>query len=193
MTTNRIPVWKSILKSLTKPVNSAMCYTVDDLRKFGVQALPVNQDRTEVRIKEWIIVLIFLLLTAEPIIYISRVNESLTWLVAGDPPGKYFYLASFLATFVGMLPHFITVSFLPQYMHVERLRVMAAVSAFASGATWLALATAAHKINLSWEVEWLYAIRSLVCIGFAFNFGYSVNAQQVREAMKQHATSVPAG
>jgi len=179
--------WRRFASSIAASVfGTAMLHTVDDLRRYVARApsLPVDQDRAEVRIQAAFITAVFLLLLIEPVFYIFTVPDAPISKVAGLAPSRWCVIASFGGAFLATLPHMWTLLFRPDLLSEQRYRTWAALSAFAAGAVWIYLANLAHPLDVGW-LEGAYAIRCMVCLCIGGIYAFSVNAQQMREAVDE--------
>ena len=164
-------------------LGTAMLHQVEDLRKYAANApsFPVNQDRNEVRLYAAFVTVIALLLLAEPIFYISSVEESMVAKVAHVAPSVWCVLGAFGVSGILTLPHLFTLIFRPDLLAHRRFRVWATMGALLSSVTWMWMANLAVPMDVD-GVEWPYGIRALVSLTIALIYGFSVNAQQLREA-----------
>lgn len=143
-------------------------------------ALPVDQDHTEVRLyalglqclaSYWLFLSPLLQLLYVPGSILSRV-AALTL--------PYSVTVWFALAFVAMLPHIITLVFLPHKLGHELPRKMAGYAAFGAAVLWGRLGTLAIPLDAG-LLPWLYWVNAGACVMVALLCGFSVNAQQLRE------------
>ena len=161
---------------------TAMLMQVDELRRYiaAAPSLPIDQDRAEVRIQAAFITMVFLLLLVEPIFYLYAVPDALISRVSALAPSKWCVVGAFGLALLGALPHLWTLLWRPDLLQVQRYRVWAALSALLASIDWIVLANLAVPLDVG-GLEWAYCIRALVTLCIAGIYGFSVNAQQMRE------------
>lgn len=163
-------------------LGTAMLVHVDDLRRYIALApsLPLDQDRAEVRLQAGFITGVFLLLLVEPIFYIFEVPGSMISRVSALAWSSWCVIGSFALSFLAALPHLFTLIFRPDLLAIRHPRRWAAFAALGAAVTWMVLANMAVPLDVG-GLEWAYGIRAIVCLFIAGIFGFSVNAQQMRE------------
>ncbi|CAN5719873.1 hypothetical protein BH10PSE18_BH10PSE18_50290 [soil metagenome] len=179
----------SLLARLSRSfLGTAMLVHVDDIRRYlaAAPAWPVDQDRAEVRLQAGFITAVFLLLLVEPIFCIFEVPDSMITRVSGVAFSRWCVVGGFGLSFMGALPHLFTLLFRPDLLHVKCYRRWATFAALGAAATWMVLANVAIPLDVG-AVEWAFGIRAFVCLFIGGIFGFSVNAQQMREHF--HAAS----
>lgn len=145
-------------------------------------AKPHDQDRTEVRLLAWFVTGGFIwtclksayylaLVPSAALAKVGRVATVPEWLISG-----IFIVAAIMA-----IPHFASLTCLPNKLHCQLPRQLAAVAAFACAGTWFVLsAIAFDKLSLAWS-PFIYLGNSIGSLAIACIYGFSVNAQQLRE------------
>lgn len=180
---------RSFIRNLVESfLDTAMLVHVDDIRRYlaAAPAWPVDQDRAEVRLQAGFIAAVFLLLLIEPIFYVFAVPDALITRVSAMAYSRWCVVGAFSLAFAGALPHLYTLLFRPDLLHVKCFRRWATFGALGAAATWMVLANLAIPLDVG-ALEWAYGIRAFVCLFIGGIFGFSVNAQQMREHF--HAAS----
>lgn len=158
--------------------------TPEDVRRFALRApaLPANQDRTEVRIKDAIITLGFVyMLLMKPVAYMWFVKGSAIWkaaTVASLP--NWSIAAIFAGAAIATLPHLFSLLFHAEWLHCKFPRKLAGYAAGIAGVLWLYLAVNVLATR-SAGLVWLYLGNCMACFIVGCNYGFSVNSQQLRE------------
>lgn len=145
-------------------------------------SLPMDQDRTEVRILSAIITTGFAyMLLAKPVCYMWMVKGSAIWKAASAATLPNWLIALvFVLAFVATLPHLFSLLFWPQWLHCKLPRKMAGYAAAAAGVLWLYLAVNVLSTRSS-SLVFLYIGNMFACFVVGWAYGFSVNAQQLRE------------
>jgi len=183
-------LWRNLLVDAhDMAFGRAMLPTVKDIRAYAAlsPSLPLDQDRTEVRIYATFVTIIAALLAAEPIWYMYSVPESMVNRVASLVHFPQFVTAAFAVSFFSVFPHLVTLVFFPKKMRIACFRQWAALGTLLGAITWMWLANMAVSLDVG-GLEYAYGIRALCELCVAFLFGFSVNAQQLREII--HAARV---
>lgn len=143
------------------------------------KSLPVDQDRTEVRILSVVLTLFFAEHLIEPAMYATFVHESRTqWVISltGAPNAARILLFLWV---VLVVPHFISLIAFPQFLHLKWPRRFACAGASGAALTWFYFA------NLAWPLDagvlpWMYAIRAVWDLFVAAVLAFSLNSQLLR-------------
>jgi hypothetical protein len=159
-------------------------FSPSEIRRMAAKApaLPHDQNRAEVRIMAALITGAFLFGQLVPLLYVLGVPGSVLHQLAGAgyvPP--YCVAAAFVLVALAALPHFIAVVFRPDTLEHKLPRRMAALSAFGAATIWLYLAQLALSLGCFGVIPALYVLNIVGCVTVAGLFGFSVNAQQLRE------------
>lgn len=157
-----------------------------DIRRYiaGAPALPDNQDRTEVRIQALFITSAFMLLLIEPIFYILLVPGSSIAKVSLMASSPWIVIGPYAAAMILTAPHLADLIFRPDRLRIKWPRRCAAVATLLAALAWLLLANLAMPLDTG-PLEWAYAIRTTVCVCIGLIYGFSVNAQQMRERLRE--------
>lgn len=163
-------------------LGTAMLVRIDDIRRYiaAAPSWPVDQDRAEVRLQAAFIAVVFVLLLAEPIFYLFTVPDALISRVSSMAYSRWCVVGAFGIAFLCALPHLYTLIFRPDLLDHKMFRTAAAFAAVVAAITWIVLANRAVRLDVG-GLEWAYAIRAVVSLCIAGIFGFSVNAQQMRE------------
>lgn len=159
-------------------------FSASEIRRMAAvaPALPLNQDRAEVRIMAAIITGAFLFGQLAPLLFMFGVPGSMLHLLAGTGPiPRYCTAAAFALLGLLALPHFIAVVFLPHTLDHKLPRRMAAGAAFGAAVLWLYFTQVAWNFGGLGIIPGLYLLNIVGCVVVAGTFGFSVNAQQLRE------------
>lgn len=157
---------------------------VCDLREFIAHssAVPVDQNRAEVRIYAALTTAGFMLSMLEPLFYLLTVPEAMIVRVASVAPSMWCVFAAFSLCLAATVPHLFALLFQPHSLGNRWPRRFAAYGTFGSAVTWLYLANLAYPMDVG-GLEWAYALRALGSMLVGLTYGFSVNADQGREAL----------
>lgn len=146
-------------------------------------ALPLNPDRTEVRIMAAVITLGFVAHSLKSAYYLLMVGVGPLARVVRDSPIPTGCIAAlFVLAALATLPHVVSLTFMPRTLACKFPRRAAAYSALGIAVAWLYLANRAYPMHLGgvWAV---YLCNMLGCVVVSMTYGFSVNAQQLRERL----------
>lgn len=164
-----------------------MIHTVDEARAYARRAfsLPVDQNRTEVRIYASMLTIGLALMLCEPILYLLAVPDAPIATVARlVQPSHWAVVFVYGAALFAVVPHLVILCGLPEQLALRWPRQCAGWAAFAAGCMWIYLAYKAYPLDLG--LLWLaYVVRALASVSLAFAFGFSVNAQDLRDYAKE--------
>lgn len=157
---------------------------VANLREFIARSssIPADQDRAEVRLYASLITAGFALSLVEPMFYLVAVQQAMIFRVASVAPSMWCVFAAFGLCLCATLPHLCVLIFRPQHLSRQWPRRFAAYATFGSAVTWIYLANLAYPMDVG-GLEWAYALRALGSIFVGLTYGFSVNAQQGRDAL----------
>lgn len=159
--------------------------SVDDIRHYAFLSknMPVEQDKAEVRMQSLFVTLIFVLLCLEPVFYILTVPGSMIARISLLAPSVWCIVASFSIASLATIPHMYALLTHSGPPNDQLFKIWAALASFGAALVWIYLANLAYPLDAGW-LEWAYALRSAICLCIASIYGYSVNAQQMKEAIK---------
>lgn len=164
-----------------------MIHTINEARDYARRAfsLPSDQNRTEVRIYAAMLTVGLALMLCEPIFYLLAVPDSLISTVAKlVQPSHWIVAAVYGFALAAVLPHLFVLCAMPTRLALRWPRQFAGWAAFAAGCMWIYLAYKA--IPLDYGLLWAaYIVRALCSVSLAFAFGFSVNAQDLRDYAKE--------
>lgn len=157
---------------------------VSDLREYIAHArtVPADQNRAEVRIYAALTTAGFMLSMLEPMFYLLTVPEAMIARVASLAPSTWCVFAAFALCLCATVPHMFTLMFQPQSLGKRWPRRFAAYGTFGSAVTWIVLANLAYPMDVG-GLEWAYFLRAVGSILVGLTYGFSVNADQGREAL----------
>lgn len=146
-------------------------------------ALPLNPDRTEVRVMAAIITGGFALHAFKTAFYVLMVHVGPLARVLRDSPipapcVAFLFILAGLAT----LPHLVSLVALPNTLACKLPRKAASFAALAGAVLWMYLANRAMPMRLG-GVWAIYLMNMAACALVAVTYGFSVNAQQLRERL----------
>lgn len=156
--------------------------------RYWPQLLPLNQDRTEVRILSAVLTGFFICHLMEPALYAATVDESILARVvdlSGYPPAVLFV---FFACAAAVVPHFVSLLCMPRFLNCRLPRVLACYGALVAALLWFYLANLALPLDAG-PLSYIYAGRALMNLFVGAVFGFSLNSQQLRELL--HVPSSP--
>lgn len=162
---------------------------IADIRAYVARAtsLPLDQNKTEVRMYAASVTAIAgYFLIAEPIFVLLTVPQSPMFKVASAAPSVYCVAAAFSLCLMCLIPHLFALVFRPKSLNTQWPRKLAALASFGSAVAWVYMANLSLPLDLG-GIELAYVLRAIGALSLAFNYAYSVNAQQGREIL--HAKS----
>ena len=164
-----------------------MIHTLDEAREYARRAfsLPRNQDRTEVRIYASMLTIGLALMLCEPILYLLAVPDAPIATVAQlVHPTSWLVVAVYGVALAAVLPHLVILCLMPSRLPLRWPRQWAGWAAYAACCMWIFLAYKAYPLDygLLWAA---YLVRALCSMSLAFAFGFSVNAQDLRDYAAQ--------
>lgn len=146
-------------------------------------ALPMNTDRTEVRIMAAIITGGFMLHAFKSAYYILAVSVGPLARVLRDSPIPSGCIAAlFILAGLATLPHLVSLVALPRTLACKLPRKAASIAALGGAVLWVYLANRAMPMRLG-GVWAIYLVNMAACTFVAMTYGFSVNAQQLRERL----------
>lgn len=145
-------------------------------------AVLADQNRAEVRIYAALTTAGFMLSMLEPMFYLLTVPEAMIVRVAGLAPSAWCVFAAFALCMCATLPHLVALILRPHTLARRWPRRFAAYGSFGSAVTWVYLANLAYPMDVG-GLEWAYVIRAVGSIFVGLTYGFSVNADQGREAL----------
>lgn len=150
-------------------------------------AIPVDKDRSEVRLYATMLTGIVVWSLVKPAFYILTADTPLARVAGMIAPPWVIALAFTLAA-VALLPHFVSLVFLPKRLGCKLPRKMAAGAMWAAAALWAYIATRAWPLDMGSIplTYWLSAFGYLLVAGA---YGYSLNAQQALEKLANEIES----
>ncbi|CAA2107610.1 hypothetical protein [Variovorax paradoxus] len=160
-----------------------MIHTIDEAREYARRAfsLPRDQDRTEVRIYATMLTVGLALMLCEPIFYLLTVPDSLISTVSKlVQPSHWIVVGVYGFSLLAVLPHLFMLCVMPGRLSLRWPRQCAGWAAYAACCMWIFLAYKAYPLDygLLWAA---YLVRALCSVSLAFAFGFSVNAQDLRD------------
>ena len=170
-------LWDRIAQSL---LGTSMLVHVDDLAAYAAQALPVSQDRSEVRLQAVFIVVVFQLLLAEPMLYVYAVPGAPIVPVSARLGGVWWVMTVFAICFLAVVPHLYYLLFRKEKLHLKWPRKTAAGAAVLAMATWVELGLEALRVEGGGLMA-AYFVRAAAVAVVGLIVSYSVNNQQMRE------------
>ncbi|MDO9357855.1 MAG: hypothetical protein Q7T70_02535 [Polaromonas sp.] len=164
-----------------------MIHTLDEAREYARRAfsLPADQDRTEVRIYATMLTVGLALMLCEPIFCLLTVPDSLISTVSRlVQPSHWIVAGVFGLALAAVLPHLFMLCVMPGHLSARWPRQCAGWAAFVAGCMWIFLALKAAPLDYGglWAA---FVVRALCSVSLAFAFGFSVNAQDLRDYAKE--------
>lgn len=157
---------------------------VSEIRDFIAHStsVPADQNRAEVRIYAALTTAGFMLSMLEPLFYLLTVPGALIVRVSSLAPSMWCVFAAFSLCLCATLPHLFALMFRPHTLGRRWPRRFAAYGTFGSAVTWIYLANLAYPMDVG-GLEWAYFLRAVGSILVGLTYGFSVNADQGREAI----------
>lgn len=156
-------------------------------RDFWPKSLPINQDRTEVRMLALLVNFFYYLNVMETTTLAASVESSAIHLVVAMSGNSMGVVVIFLVAAAMMLPHLLSLVFMPRWLSCRSPRQLACAGASFTALTWFYLSYLAWHLPLE-TVSLLYAFRASVHLAFAAVLAFSLNSQQIRPRF-DHQTS----
>jgi hypothetical protein len=167
--------------------DSPVSYSAEHVKRLIARArsFPHDQQRTEVRIKSAIITGFFLYAwLLKPVAYMWTVKGSAIWKAATAASLPNWVIAAmFVGCAIATLPHLLTLCFKPDWLHCKLPRKMAGFAAGLAAVLWLYLAVNVLSTR-SAGLVWMYLGNVGACLLVGYDYGFSVNSQQLRERVE---------
>ncbi len=144
---------------------------------------PQQQDRLEVRLLAAYVTLEFLNSLVGPIVYILQLSPSLIYQVAARSGHTDVIAGLFIAAAVLVLPHAVSLVFIPRTLEVRWPRKFATFAVCMVTLMWAYLAVLTLQLDVG-PLFWLYVREVVANGGLAFIYAVSLNAQLLRALYK---------
>lgn len=156
--------------------------TPAELRQMARRApsVPRDQDRAEVRIMAVFITAGFTYGMVKAAYWIMLATGTLHRVASVSSLPNWVLASAFLGCGVATLPHLLSLIFTPHLLHHPWPRRMAAHAAFVAGVIWLHLSVVALKLDFE-ATPWIWLGNTIGCLIVSGIYGFSVNAQQIRD------------
>lgn len=149
-------------------------------KAFWPPSLPHDQDRAEVRILAAVLTFFFVCHLVEPGVYAAGVQTSIFYKVVALTRHPELMLVLLFGCAALVVPHLISLLFLPRMLDCRLPRQMACAGACGAAMLWAYLGTLAVPLDAD-VLPFLYWLRGFVDLGVGFVFAFSLNSQQLRE------------
>lgn len=156
--------------------------TQAELRRMArnAPAVPRDQKRAEVRIMATFITGGFVYGMVKAAYWVMLATGTLHRVASVSSLPNWVIGLAFVTCGLATLPHLLSLMFAPQLLHYEWPRKVAAHAALVSGVIWLHLCVVALKLDFG-AAPWVWFGNTIGCLIVSGIYGFSVNAQQIRD------------
>lgn len=148
------------------------------------QRLPPNQDKAEVRFYAVVLTGFFIADLLEPIIYGAGVSASMLFRVIALTHFPMLVLALFGLLAALVMPHFVSLLFMPRFLACRAPRKMACAAACCTALLWAWLGTLAQPLDAG-ALPYLYWFKAAGTALLAGVFALSLNTQLLRKVVDE--------
>lgn len=145
-----------------------------------------TDSRTEARVKDATIALLFVYMLAEPGTYALFIEGSLINMVANMLPYRWINIGGlFYGCAAMLLPQLYQIAFHPERAPTCRQpRKLAAFAGVAGAVVWGLMAVMSRPVDVEWLTT-LFAAKAFINLGLGLLFGIGLNAQYAHEAQER--------
>lgn len=158
--------------------------TPSNFTEAACRALPIDQDRAEVRLRTAVLVLLFSAHMLEPAIYALSVGDSMLFKVVRMSWSPALTLSAFFSSAAMMAPLLFSLMFLPRLLHCRAPRQLACAGAAMAAVLWGYCGTLALPMD-SGALPRIYWFRSAADLLVAGVFALSLNNQLIRSLLDE--------
>lgn len=149
------------------------------MHDFWPPALPINQDRVEVRIYAGAMTLLFFGWSMEAAVAGALIEQSPLYKIVSLTHYPLLMLSAFFLAALAVIPHLVSLIAIPSILTCRWPRLIAFYGSCFSSVLWFYFANCARPLDYG-ELPYLYVARALMCMVVASVFAFSLNAQQLR-------------
>lgn len=149
---------------------------------FWPKSLPLDQNRSEVRIYAAIMTALFIYFMMESGLSALTVPQTPLFKVVSLSHHPHVTALAFFICVAMVIPHVLTLVFFPGFLSRKEPRLIASYGARGCALLWFYFANLARPLDFG-ELPYFYMARAVLCLLVAAVFAYSLNSQQLREVV----------